>query len=337
MEEGGIGPDTYAYVVIRDGERVVAILPTCTYRAMRLDQIAGDTPEWLLAPIRTLFPALLRLHVTFCGNLIGEGRLLAEPGAESAAAAAVSAVMSHARQEGTRCVIFKDFADTGLDDLRPALREHGFFDVAGLPDAIITLTCSSFEEYLAGLPAKPRRNARHKIRKFAAHPNLRLAVTTDFGHLTDQMLPLYQHVLDRADHRLDVWTARLLADLAAAPDTVTVTCHDGDRLAGFLLCMITDAELVALRVGLDYAAAPNAFVYHNLHYRAIELAISRGCASVNLTQTHYTPKLEMGARLVSRTHAVAHLNPLARAILRRFLPSALRDPSIPAEPEKGRS
>ncbi|WP_063772127.1 GNAT family N-acetyltransferase [Kitasatospora mediocidica] len=326
MERGRIGPDGFAYLLLWHGAEAVAVLPLCLFRRLRLDEIVGPRERRLLAPVRRLFPRLLRVPMLFCGNLLGQGHLAAAgPLPAQAARLLVAEVVAFARRERLGTVVFKDFAPAELDPLRAALEGAGFFLLRSLPDTELRLGQASFEEYLAALPAKARRNARSKIRTFEAWPGLRTEVLDDFGHLLPQVLDLYRQVMDRADQRLDVLDASFLDAVhgEAGAHRRLVGCFEGDRLVAFLLCFFAGQGATGARIGLDYRIAHEARLYHNVHYAAIRLAIASGCRHIRFAQTAYQPKLELGCELVEQWHAMTHLRPLPRALLRRLLPPAL--------------
>lgn len=326
MERGRIGPDGFACLVLWRGAEALAVLPLCLFRQLRLDEVVGPRERRLLAPVRRLFPRLLRVPMLFCGNLLGQGHLpTAERLSEQECRALVAAVLDFARRERLGTVVFKDFAPADLDPLRAALAGADFFFLPSLPDTELRLGQASFEEYLAALPAKPRRNARSKIRRFQARPELRTEVLDDFGHLLPQILGLYRQVMDRADQRLDVLDATFLAAVhgEVGAHRRLVGCFENDRLVAFLLCFFAGQGATGARIGLDYRIAHEARLYHNVHYAAIRLAIDSGCRHIRFAQTAYQPKLELGCELVEQWHAMTHLRPLPRALLRRLLPSAL--------------
>ena len=329
MEDGSIGPDGYAYLVVRRGRRTEAVLPLALFRNLRLDDVVGPNERQLLAPVRKLAPRLLRVPMLFCGNLLGQGHVLsAGPIGDEVGRALVEGVLRFARAERLGTVVFKDFAPAGLNPLRGALGSAGFFPARSLPDTELPLSAGTFDAYVEQLPAKPRRNARSNLRKFAAHPGLRMETVEDFRPLVPEMLGLYRQVMDRADQRLDVLDAGFLSALAArpGPDRRLVACFDGehgDRLVAFLLCLFSGSGAIGARIGLDYALAHEARLYHNVHYAAIRLALDAGCRHIRFAQTAYTPKIELGCRLIEQSYAMTHLRPLPRAVLRRLLPAAL--------------
>lgn len=230
LERSRVGPDGYSYLTIRQGDVLAAVLPLCLFRELWLDRVVGPRERRLLAPLRRLAPGLLRVPMLFCGNLLGQGHVLA-PGAlgEEASRLLVAAVLDFARRERLGTVVFKDFAPADLDPLRTALQDADFFFLPSLPDTELPLESGSFEDYLAALPAKPRRNARSKIRKFEARSELRIEVLDDFQHLLPQLLALYRQVMDRADQTLDLLDASFLAAVQGGVDLRRrlVVCFEG--------------------------------------------------------------------------------------------------------------
>ncbi|AUG82130.1 hypothetical protein CFP65_7558 [Kitasatospora sp. MMS16-BH015] len=326
LERSRVGPEGYAYLTLRRRGEPVAVLPLCLFRELRLDRIVGPRERRLLDPVRRLAPRLLRVPMLFCGHLLGQGHVLAaELLGPRAGRLLVAAVLEFARRERLGTVVFKDFAGPDLAPLRESLSAAGFFPVPSLPDTELDLSAGSFEAYLAALPAKPRRNARAKQRRFAAQPGLRIEVLTEFEHLLPELLALYRQVMDRADQTLDLLDGAFLAELARGEglDRRLVVCFEQERPVGFLLCLFAGSGAIGARIGLDYRIAHEAALYHNLHYAAVRLALERGCRRIRFAQTAYRPKTELGCALVEQWYAMTHVRPLPRAVLRRVLPPAL--------------
>ncbi|WP_405532876.1 GNAT family N-acetyltransferase [Streptomyces avidinii] len=328
MQGAEIGPDAYAYLLVREDGLPFAVLPLSAVHGLRLDRVVGPRERRLMAPVARILPRLVRVPMLFCGNFLGQGHVMGRgPLPAAAARLLVREVMDFARGHRLGTVVFKDFAPDDLDALRPGLDREGFFTVASLPDTQLLLEQPDFESYLASLPAKPRRNARNKIRKFRRQDDLRMEVLDGFGHLVPEMMGLYRQVMDRADQTLDVLDEEFVRVLSAGEGAGTeqrlVACFQGDRLVGYLHCLFRGRGAVGARIGMDYGLAHRARLYHNLHYAAIELAITRGCRHIRFAQTAYEPKREFGCELVEQTYALNHTGRLPRTILRLLLPPAL--------------
>ncbi|MFJ8038939.1 GNAT family N-acetyltransferase [Kitasatospora sp. NPDC096147] len=346
MEASAIGPDGYGYLVLRQddggaaragrgsgpgdgpspGPEVLAVLPVSLFPRLRLDEVVGAEDRRRLAPVRRSAPGLLRVPMLFCGHLLGQGHLLTDRRLPRPALdALLGGVLALARRERLGTVVFKDFAAIELAGLRPALEGAGFFPVPALPDTELRLGDGGFEDYLARLPAKARRNARAKLRRSAGWPGLRTEVLTDFAHLLPEVLGLYRQVMDRADQRLDVLDAAFLAAVHDGDPAGRrlVACFEDGRLVAFLLCLFAGTGATGARIGLDYRIAHQAGLYHAVHHAAIRYAIEAGCTHIRFAQTAYQPKLELGCELVEQWYAMTHVGPLRRAVLRRALPPAL--------------
>ncbi|MEU9031327.1 GNAT family N-acetyltransferase [Streptomyces sp. NPDC048383] len=333
MQGARIGPDLYAYLLVRRDGLPFAVLPLSGVRGLRLDQVVGPRERRLMAPVARTFPRLVRVSMLFCGNFLGQGHVMGRgPLPARAARLLVREVMDYAREQRLGTVVFKDFVPHDLEALGPGLEEAGFFTVASLPDTELSLEHVDFEAFLNSLSAKPRRNARNKIRKFRRQEDLRMEVLDDFGHLVPAMMELYRQVMDRADQTLDVLDEEFVRALSggdpgededARTDQRLVACFEGDRLVGYLHCLFRGNGAVGARIGLDYGLAHRAGLYHNLHYAAIELALARGCRHIRFAQTAYEPKREFGCELVEQSYALNHTGRLLRAVLRLLLPPAL--------------
>ncbi|OIK25091.1 GNAT family N-acetyltransferase [Streptomyces malaysiense] len=326
MERGRLGPEGYRYLLLHRDEETVAVLPLCLFPGLRLDDVVGPRERRLLRPLRAVSPGLLRVPMLFCGHLLGQGHIAtAGPLPPEAVRLLVSAAGTVAARSGLGTVVFKDFGDAELTLLRPELERAGYFVTRSMPDTELRLGHDSFEAYVRALPARPRRNARSKLRKFAAWPGARVEIVEDFAPLLPDVLALYEQVMARADQTLDRLDASFLAALAerAEPRRALVAAFEGDRLVAFLLCLFRGTGATGARIGLDYRIAHEARLYHAVHYAAIRLAIESGCTHIRFAQTAYTPKVELGCGLVPQSYALTHRRPLPRALLRTLLPRAL--------------
>ncbi|ARF53720.1 GNAT family N-acetyltransferase [Streptomyces gilvosporeus] len=327
MERNRLGPDSYRYLVLRQGERVRAVLPTCVFRSLALEDILGTQGRQALRPLRRIMRRPLRIKMLLCGNLLGEGRVLRDGDElhETARHLLVDGVRQLSASTGTRWTVFKDFSQAELEWLDPALGRAGYFRAPGLPDAWLGLRAESFDEFISSLSRNGRSTARRNLAKFSGHQETAIEVRERFDDLVPAMMPLYEAVLDRAETRLDVWTPEFMAMLSTDPriPAKLVACWYQDRLVGFLICLFREKGGAAIRIGMDYDCSRDLRLYQVTYYRGIEEAIRMGVARLNLSQTAYEAKRKMGCDLVSLEHAVTHRNRVCRAILRCVLPMAV--------------
>jgi hypothetical protein len=146
-------------------------------------------------------------------------------------------------------------------------------------------------------------------------------------------VPLYEAVVERAEVRLTSLSPAFFAELCDAPvQTALIACRQRERMIGGLVCVSSSERSVSFRIGLDYEVVRAHNVWFVLQYEAVRLAIERGCRQLNLLQSTYPAKLELGAHLDAPVHHVAHrgapvsaaLGPLLARILRSGVDTALR-------------
>jgi hypothetical protein len=308
MEADGLGFDGLAYLLFKHEGRVAAILPVFWNRGFSMPPPDGA------GVLRRHLPAIGML---FCGHPLAAGRVLGQP-KELDRDILLGAVRHLARHLRLGWYVLKDFG---------AL-PHGIgtaqrlATAAALPDAVIDLP-STFDEYLRGLKPKARRNARRKLRDLAA-ADVTFEVVDDFAALVPAMVNLYEQVLARAAVRLDVLGPAFFEAVAAADlDRRVVVCWRDGRMIGFVLCLLSENVCVALRSGLDYGEARRFGVWFGLHYRVIELGCAHGCRRLNLLQSTYRAKKEIGARFEPLSVHVGHTNPTLRALARLVVPRVL--------------
>lgn len=103
------------------------------------------------------------------------------------------------------------------------------------------------------------------------------------------------------------------------------------------MCLSLSERCVSFRIGLDYELLRAHNVWFVLQYRVVRLAIDRGCRQLNLPQTTYPAKLELGAHLDSLVHHLAHRNAPLSAALGPLLARILRSGIAAALPDTTRS
>lgn len=323
MENADLGIDELRYLAAHVDGRLVAMAPVFWFRRLALDRTSGEPWRKGAETVRRIAPGFMRVPALFCGHPMGRGRILTRPEWQDAAWQAFGLRLHDlARSERLRYITMKDFvtADCPRTAVEGDLR--GFFNSESLPDAVLQLDVSSFDDYLASLRPKPRRNARSKQRKFAASEVVRLELHDDFVPHISQMMPLYGEVYRRAEIALDHLNADFFYELATSTelDSQLVACWRGDEMIGFVVCLYTEDGAVALRTGLNYSYAREHNVWFALHYAVVEEAIKRGIKTLNFCQTTYPAKREIGCQMLGLSNFVSHVNPLMRIALQGTVP-----------------
>jgi predicted N-acyltransferase len=321
MEKSELGVDVLRYLTAHHDGQLVAATPVFWFRRLALDRTSGEPWRKGAQLVRRVVPTFMRVPALFCGHPMGRGRILAKPEWEDAAWRTLGhGLRDIADREGLRYITMKDFVTADRAEVAGELKH--FFVSESLPDAVLRLEVSSFDDYLARLRPKARRNARSKKRKFAANDAVRIEAHSEFAQLVPQMVPLYEQVYRRAEIALDHLDAGFFQELASSVeiDSELIACWRGTEMIGFVLCLYSGTGAVVLRSGLDYSCAREFNVWFALHYAAIDAAIERGVQTLNFCQTTYPAKREVGCELLGLSNAVSHVNPLMRTALRAAAP-----------------
>lgn len=165
-------------------------------------------------------------------------------------------------------------------------------------DAIIDVTFTSFDGYLASLPAR-RRQFRRERRRFAESP-LRL-FEVSLVDAVRELAPLLHNVERKYGSRdpLEVHEIYLLTTGLAMRDasTTLVACH-GRTPVAFSVIWERGPDWLVRCWGCDYQRTSGTCAYFNMvFYEPLLRAAGRGARSVNLGTEALVPKRQRGARL----------------------------------------
>ncbi len=301
-----------------DGGTLAGALP-----AYRLERPPGNhlsDPARVMTGAGALdgwYPALLG------GARIGySSAILADPGLPAGARRAVcrallDALAGYAAGEGYRSSSLL------------YLNEHGAAQIAGFPDwplvfssaeAVLPVTWSSFEEYLAGLTRHQRANARSELRRFS-RSGLE-ARLVPLAEVTGEAAPLAVNVQLKYGHQSSVVRqVRFFADCAArlGSDALIFGCFDSGRLIGYALAFTWQDTLYIRSAGFDYDALPRQGEHFMvMFYEPIRYAITRGLALVHFGTESYAAKIQRGCSLRPLWSAARRAEPLSGEALRRL-------------------
>src|SRR6185295_15979911 len=179
----------------------------------------------------------------------------------------------------------------------------------------------SYDDYLAALDAKYRRNAKDQLKKLLA-AGCTIEPVTDLAPHAPRLHELYKSVQGNASVRLVTLTENCLPALAGAlgPDFRCTAVRRGGELLGFVTTLRDGPTAIAYYIGFDRAAAVEGLpIYLRLLHATIGDAISWGCTRLSLGRTALEPKASMGAKPEPLSfwlrHRVSALNWMFRGLL----------------------
>jgi len=333
------GPDNIAprYVMVfRDNEPVAALaaqIVTVTGEHLRR---APDAPgqktsliRRALKPAAVAATANLRERILVAGNLLSWGfhGISFAPGEDPAALwpAIAEALYRLRRAEKltgqTNFVLVKDVTDAqhGLD----VLHQFSYRPLETEPNMVLSIDSAwrSYDDYLAALDAKYRRNSKDQLKKLTA-AGCTIGLLTNLEPHSRSIHTLYKAVQGKASVRLVTLGESYLPALSRAlGDRFRCTgIRRGEDLLGFVTTIRDGDTAIAYYIGFDRAAAAEGLpVYLRLLHTTIGDAISWGCRKLSLGRTALEPKAALGGKpepmAVWMRHRVPAMNWLLRGLM----------------------
>jgi predicted N-acyltransferase len=263
------------------------------------------------------YPALLG------GTRIGYASgILADPGLPPGGEAAVCQILLDA--------LARHGADGGFASSSLLyLNQAGAAQVAGVAGwplvfssaaAVLDVTWSSFEGYLASLTRQRRGRVRADLRHFA-QSGLESRLVP-LGEVVSAAAPLAVNVQHKYGHQSSpVRQVRFFGDCARQldGDALVFGCFDGTRLIGFCLAFQWRDTLYIRSAGFDYdAVARRGEHFMVMYYEPIRYAIEHSLATVHFGTESFAAKVWRGCSLRPLWSAARKIQPFTEGDLRGF-------------------
>jgi predicted N-acyltransferase len=256
-----------------------------------LDIFLGKGLQKFAAFVRRRFPRFLRIDVLFCGlpASLGQNNLVLSDGVLELL---VREMESIARESGLRFLCIKEFKQHELPQVE-GLERLGFFRGYSVPYMSMEIRWRSFDEYLASLRHSYRRHIRRSMAKLGT---TRLVLGGPEVVSPECFFQLYCNVMERSETRLEMlnqeFFERLWVELGS--DLQVLAAMAGDEVLGAALLLKSGTTLNFMLVGLPATRQTTADIYFNLLYAVVDQAIRQGCTRLNLGQTAYWGKQQLG-------------------------------------------
>jgi hypothetical protein len=327
------------YAMIFRGDTPVAVLAaqivSVTGQEMRLEKRTGKRPAGSGLLRRVLDPAVsaatanLRERMIVAGNLLSWGfhGIGFAPQEEPTqlwpgVAEALYRIRRAERLTGqTNFVMVKDVtpSQTGLE----TLRRFSYRPMETDPNMVLRIDPGwhSYEDYLAALDAKYRRNAKDQMKKLASAGCV-VEPLTDLESHAARLHQLYLSVHDNASVRLITLAESYLPALArvANHNFRCTVVRRADTLLGFVTSIRDGDTAVAYYIGFDRAAAAEGLpIYLRLLHTTVADAIGWGCKSLSLGRTALEPKAALGAKPETMSIWLRHRVPAVNWLFRGLL------------------
>lgn len=293
-------------ISVRAGQDIVAVAPMFRV-AYRIDTpLQGAlrrAGQWVFEHA----PRLVSLPVAGVGSpfsdncTIGFAAGLDAAERKQAFAVMLEAVESLAAADKSALIAVKSI-DGQCEGLAGAFTEHRFARVTSVPLVMLDLPFTSFDDYLASLPAKTRGYFKRKLR---ARSKVRMEYRTSLAGIEDQVYDLFQSTLKHS--KVDYgefeqvpasYFSRVLEAMGEG-----IQCQLwwlGSELVGFQFSLVGRDRIVTKHIGMKYPQAKDLNLYFLNWLSMIEFAIARGIPRIEMGATTYATKLLFGGYLSQR-------------------------------------
>ena len=218
-----------------------------------------------------------------------------------------------------------------VKDVTPAqahaetLRRYSYRPMETEPNMVLDLDPAwrTYDDYLAALEAKYRRNCRDQLKKLAA-ANCVVEPLTHLRPVARRLHELYLAVQSRAAVKLVTLPEGFLPALAeaAGDDFRCTVIRRGDEIVGFVTALRDGDTAVGYYIGFDRTVAEaGAPLYLRLLHATIADAIHWRCRRLSLGRTALEPKATLGARPEPMSVWLRHRVPAMNWFLRGMLDS----------------
>ncbi len=236
----------------------------------------------------------------------------------------------------TNVVMVKDVTtkESGLE----ALKRFSYRPLETEPNMVLTIDPAwrSYEDYLAALDAKYRRNSKDQLKKLAA-AGCTLEPLNNLAEYAQRLHELYLAVHDNASVKLVTLRENYLPQLTAAfgDDFRCTVVRRGEEILGFVTTLRDGDTAIAYYIGFDRAAAAEGLpIYLRLLHSTIGDAIHWRCKRLSLGRTALEPKAALGAKPEEMTVWLRHRIPALNWILRGALGAITHDEAPERNPFK---
>lgn len=312
-EKSGLNVGGCYYPVVYDGGKIIAHALVYFFRT-ELDLFAQGAFKKAINLIRKKCKNLFILQSLECGSPVALGNTISiRDGIDRAQAMRIlsKGIEDLAKELGIKFILFRDFYDKEVE-LHDIFKKLGYMKIHNLPKAEIKIKWKSFDEYLNSMRSNYRRKIIKRMDK-CANANISFSILTDFSKHASELKQLYDNVYHNAkEYKRERMTEAFFQniDKCLGEKSVMLTATKDSKLIGSSLLLLNDKMLISLFMGLDYDYNEEYFIYFNLFYRAIRLAIEKGMDEIEMGITTLDPKRDMGSDVVSLNMYMKHFNPI---------------------------
>ena len=268
------------HLIVRDEQGMPVAAASCCLFKAQIALLADSSTRKYAEFAHRWIPGGLTLPIMMCGLPVSAGqshlRLHPDADAEAVFRELHQWLLTMGKKFRARAVVFKE-ADADEDQLWSPLQGLGYRRADSLPMNQTPVGPKDFQEFMTLTKSSRRYQLKKARQKFEQQG---LKVTQLLGKdganalLTDEVHRLYLHVLGRSEVRLEQLTPEFFRELSQefGEHTCFTFISDADRVLGFACSAFDGVHYHQMFVGYDPDKNPEADVYFNLFFQAVDHA-----------------------------------------------------------------
>ena len=316
----------FKYIIITNASNETVALANIQIIDLGIDVVLKNIKlaSWLKNAIN-YFLCNSPFKIMFCGNvfLSGEHGIFLKKGVEkhslfSAITKEIS-VLSKSLNP-LHAIFVKDFYKDSLH-ITDAILNFGYASMPVEPNMILTIDpqWQNFEDYKNDLKSKYRVKV-NKADSTSACLESKLFSEEDFANHKDELQKLYENTIANADFNAQVLNLDTYIELRAIykEDFIVKAYFFEGKLVGFLSGLVTDDNLDAHFIGLNYELNKQCAIYPRILNDYTRLGIERKVKQINLGRTASEIKSTIGAHPENMMCYIRHKRKSINAIVKPF-------------------
>ncbi|NQS90284.1 GNAT family N-acetyltransferase [Patescibacteria group bacterium] len=320
IEKSEINDCRYYYPVVYEEGRIIA--HACVYFiSTELDAFAQGITKKIIDLIRRKWKGFFVLRSLECGTPVALGSTVSFR--EGINQAEVLSLMRReienlAKKLNIGVVLFRDFYDEELG-VFDNLTEAGYNRIHNLSNTKLEIRWKSFDEYLNSMRSNYRMKIIKRMKK-CHRENVTIQVLRNFSRYADELERLwtnvYYHATEYRRERLTAVFFRNIDQYLGERSGIILVKEDNMPI-GFGLLLFDDETLTSMFFGINYDYNKDHFIYFNLLYKVVEVAIEEGMNDIDMGITTLVPKKDIGFAVAPLNMYMKHFNPLLNKIVPR--------------------
>ena len=277
-----------------------------------------------------IFPKLKPIQLLVCGNTFvsGEHGIFIKQGQDKQKAvknlAKTIAKMVNADEmlkKNISVFLLKDFIKESLT-ITNGLHDLNYYSFNVEPNMVLSIpkNWETFDDYLDSMKTKYRVKAKRAL-KLSADLAIKNTTLQNIKTHLPEMTKLYKKVSEKADFNLGDFNLETYISLKEKlGDNYFIHSYWlDDKIVGFMSGMITEKDLDAHYVGIDYELNRSLAIYQRMLYDYVQIAIDKKLHRINFGRTASEIKSSIGAVPQDLTCYIRHKKSITNKFLKPFL------------------